>query len=228
MPLYGLTDDDKALIESMIRREVTRRINTPIRDEMPGHSFAPDVYIALPPSGGIPALTRAAGTSAGDGDKPGSAICNIYRIDYTVDPEVLEPVDGLDATVFNLSTTAVDEDWIEVKRTKFGIWLAATSSSSSLEIREGVLGQNLVAATHGIDTPATAPLHVWEKTSGGTWSRNSSKDVTVTTRMTQHSTLLAGTWVVVAEHNFEWRPIAADCGITDLFAGTSDTGTGTA
>lgn len=100
-------------------------------------SMSPEVYIALPPDSGIPGLDSAASGSGSDnppteGDRPGSAICSIYRI---INGE-LRPIPGLTKRVYNLSETAIESDWITVHREKTGIWLASVGggSSSSVEI----------------------------------------------------------------------------------------------
>lgn len=93
-------------------------------------SMSPEVYIALPPSGGIPALTYAdvsgSGTatgSPGTGDAPGSAVCSIFRISN----DLLVPVPGLIRRVYNLSSTEITDSWVTVYRTKFGAWVCGVS-----------------------------------------------------------------------------------------------------
>ncbi len=108
------------------------------RKNRPGLTFdsddynTPDVYVARTPGTGIPALrmdldtgtgTRPIGTaSAFQGNTPGSAECNIYRVLYTSTTPNLMPV-GITRAVLNLSTTAVAANsWVIVIRDKFGQW----------------------------------------------------------------------------------------------------------
>ena len=79
---------------------------------------ASDVYIAKVPTAGIPALSEA-GTG---GDSPGSATCQIYKIDDTgslVDA-------GFSLTVYNLSREPIDSKYVPIYKTKFGKWVAHT------------------------------------------------------------------------------------------------------
>jgi hypothetical protein len=124
MPYYLLTEAEIALLQKVIDRELGRPINAPQRpvpvfDSPP----APDTYIAWPPSGGIPALTLT-GDAGPDGgaDLPGSATCDIYKIDTSDTPELVA-ISGLDKTVYNLSEMKVPQRWILVTRTKGGQWI---------------------------------------------------------------------------------------------------------
>ena len=69
---------------------------------------APDVYIAEVPGSGIPARS---------GKTPGSATCNIYRIN---DSDQLEPITTLTKKVYNLSTNKIDTEYALVVRAKTG------------------------------------------------------------------------------------------------------------
>jgi len=91
--------------------------------------LAPDVYIAKPKeSSGIPALTVVSGESV-----PGEAECEIYHIlpNTSGDPE-LKKIEGVTHTVYNLSTSALTQDWIQVQRDKHGSWLVVTSKSTDI------------------------------------------------------------------------------------------------
>lgn len=81
---------------------------------------APEVYIARVPDAGIPALGEGNTGTASD-DAPGSADCDIYKIN---DDDDLERVATLEKTVYNLSTKKIMERWVPVFRDKFGKWLA--------------------------------------------------------------------------------------------------------
>jgi hypothetical protein len=83
----------------------------------PDDPEAPEVYIALTPSGGIPARS---------GVVLGSASCDVYKV---ISDSLLSA--GFTRTVYNLSTTAVAGSiYVQVKRDKFGTWLAEQPSGS--------------------------------------------------------------------------------------------------
>lgn len=105
---------------------------------------APDVYVAMTPEGGIPALTlTSAGlleiTGTGSGSDygtgtaevfpvPGSAYCDIYQVsgEFT-DTPILINVFGTTHQVFNCSPNAISgEQYIIVLRDKMGIWWASS------------------------------------------------------------------------------------------------------
>ena len=118
MPSF-LSDRDKAILQQLITWWKNVRVNTP-KDGKSVHKFqSPDIYVALPPSGGIPALTLT-GSSPATGDTPGSATCDIYRLDSS---DNLEAITGLDKTVFNFSSAKVQQWWIIVERSKQGKWV---------------------------------------------------------------------------------------------------------
>ena len=124
MPKF-LSDRDRAILQQMITWWKNVRVNT-FKGGHPTHKFqSPDIYVALPPSGGIPALTLS-GSSPGVGDTPGSATCDIYRIDSSGD---LEAITGLDKTVYNLSFVKIQFWWVIVERSKQGKWLAINPGS---------------------------------------------------------------------------------------------------
>jgi len=94
---------------------------------------APEVYIAYPQeSSGIPELAHV-GSVSGSGttmvaprDMPGKARCDIFKItrDDQGNP-VLVPIQK-SVTVYNLTTSQLDQDWLVVVRDKSGNWLATT------------------------------------------------------------------------------------------------------
>lgn len=115
--VHYLTDSDVRKLNRLYERvenleKIIGRDDIPI----PIHQ-APEVYVADVPAGGIPGLTLP--------DKPGSATCDIYKINVDVSPEVLVEVVDLSKTVYNLSTTDITEEWVQVTRSKFGAWLAS-------------------------------------------------------------------------------------------------------
>ncbi len=125
MAKFVLSEADKALLERLAQESKNR----PIRgsgggDPEPVVGTAPEVYIAITPVDGIPAI---------DAFVPGSAECDVYRILLnevgTADPPETEPglelVDGVTRTVYNLTESAIiGESWVLVVRDKFGSWIA--------------------------------------------------------------------------------------------------------
>lgn len=124
--LKVFSDDAMKLIKSTVEDYLRRnrsKYGTTYQEEVKDTIFAPEVYIAEVPSGGIPALTRSSVAVTGTGSEtacrytPGSALCNIYKIQvsYTQETgtgtgytEVIELVDAeFDKTVYNVSTTAI-------------------------------------------------------------------------------------------------------------------------
>ncbi len=125
MAKFLLSENDRTIIKQVIDwwrsfRPESKKGGTP-------HKFqSPDIYIALPPSDGIPGITEASGTGADD--TPGSATCTIHKINSSGDFEIYT---GLTKVVYNLSREAipqnfngVDQNWILVVRSKQGKWIA--------------------------------------------------------------------------------------------------------
>ena len=85
----------------------------------------PEVYLALAPSGGIPA---AGGT--GTADVLSSADCDIYQI-IRSNPTQLVKVNTLFKKVYNISSSDISGgSLITVVRDKFGTWVAVPESSA--------------------------------------------------------------------------------------------------
>lgn len=117
------------------------------RDWTSGDSWqTPEVYVALVPLGGIPALyfgwdpaPTVTGTgSVVDGitgtgpqsDRPGSAECQIWKIvDDGTGLKILERVGNLTQTVYNLSTSSISQQWVSIHKTKFGHWIVSNPRS---------------------------------------------------------------------------------------------------
>jgi len=122
MPALFLTERDRELIQGLLDREGK---GTPARKSLTvtgeGHQ-SPETYIAMPPSGGIPA--RSSTTL-------GSATCDIYRINNGR----VEQVAGLTREVFNVSEDAVPgSEYLPVHRSKFGKWFAYHTASSNPKV----------------------------------------------------------------------------------------------
>jgi hypothetical protein len=137
---FFLKDSDRKVLMSLIDEAKRRPRNTTGRprdsriddEEMP----APEVYVALTPPDGIPALQGDSGSQTGTGtgtgqpgpgDIPGHADCAIYRkLDLDGDP-VLEPM-GITRDVYNVATVAVSGNtWVLIERDKLGTWWANTA-----------------------------------------------------------------------------------------------------
>lgn len=96
---------------------------------------ASDLYVALPPVTGLPALQRfhgytgtspASGTGSNpeEGDIAGSAMCDIYRIDS--DGALV--FTGLTRRVYNLNDVAFAFDWMIVALLKQGKWVVVAGT----------------------------------------------------------------------------------------------------
>lgn len=215
MPLFLPTGDDKRILDELVRQAKTRRENTPSQipsSEIEDDIQSPDTYIALPPVGGIPALTRAAFNEAA-GDIPGSADCDIYRIDR-VSGELVKVSSFLEK-VYSLNHSAILVEWILITKTKFGLWVVA--EAPAITFKEGVLTQTLLAATSANDGPTTANLDVYGPpiTGTGGWE-STGEQITITNRLTEIEAIQSGAWLGAIYTNDEWRPVFADCGISTV------------
>ena len=125
-------------------REVVRRVlrdpSTQIMHDVGINNQASDCFVALVPAGGIPPLDVLSGTSTADGDIPGSAICNLYRINHdfgattgTSDDDYAEllAISGGQKRIYNLHSSPVTAKYVAVVKTKSGKWIVAGSGGSS-------------------------------------------------------------------------------------------------
>lgn len=137
--IIGLSPADQKLLKEMAAQYRNTRGNGPVpyTTELTDTSSS-DLYIALPPTTGIPALTSVGTGSVGneppqEGDEPGHAECNIYHLTLvgTSDEVQIRRISQFALTVFNLSRRALPYDWTPVIRMKDGHWLAQTSPGSS-------------------------------------------------------------------------------------------------
>ena len=125
MAQFFLTEADHVILKELIAdwRSRTKRGRNTAWPE-PDDSQAPEVYIALTPSGGIGALDQGSTGTFAD-DLPGSAECEIYRIIDVSDVKTLAAIAGLTKIVYNIGTSAIAANsWISVARDKFGYWIA--------------------------------------------------------------------------------------------------------
>src|SRR3990167_6457958 len=119
MAQYFLSEADVKVLKEVVR-QVTRNPSGPYGRPAPTEEDhqASDVYVAMVPVGGIPAASDTT---------PGSAECTIYRISEGV----LEAIEGLDRTVYNIGIDAIPEGvgtaslgWILIAKDKHGSWIA--------------------------------------------------------------------------------------------------------
>lgn len=155
---YLLTEDDVKLLKQMAgafrkKREVILQYSREA-DNLP----APDVYVALTPEGGIPALTYSpaglyevtgtagsgTGSDVGTGTAdvypiPGFADCEIYQLSRELtDEPYLSEMAFLDHRVYNCSENAVERSkFIVIFRDKNGIWWASSIQGGSADPSSG-------------------------------------------------------------------------------------------
>lgn len=112
---YYVSKEDREIILELLRRERQRLRNPELRGLATPEpdDLAPEVYVALIPSGGI------AGLSAGD-DSPASADCEVYRLAQSGAVKVLRPV-GFTRLVYNISANRLPGgEYRTIERDKFG------------------------------------------------------------------------------------------------------------
>lgn len=129
MANYFLTEDDKSILQEIIREKRIRRLNSGA-----GHGthaefnvMAPEVYVVKIPEGGIPPRV---------GVEPGSAICDIYAVVQTGTLDFELTIAGGSTKVYNLSGVAILESaaYVKATRDKFGSWIVDTDTGSFVGI----------------------------------------------------------------------------------------------
>lgn len=171
---YYLTEEDLVKIRQIAEQVLGTRKNSPSRYRLgEEESQSPEVYVALTPMGGIPALTpnteAGTGTGSGDFDEPGFANCDIYKLVDRGNPELL--YSGFNRRIYNLSSSIIPEDtWIIVARDKFGRWYIVNANSSSFSLPDGSANQFLCTEYDGNTV-------VWK---GGTETKNTAFTVALT------------------------------------------------
>lgn len=121
--LYALSSDDVAILKQMLAWYKRQPKNAPIvtlPEELPSTQ---DVYVARVPLAGIPAMQDR--QHLGQEDRPGSAMCVIYKIVYNDDvgAYVLENTNR-SRLVYNISEINIQSKYCRIERDKFGRWLA--------------------------------------------------------------------------------------------------------
>jgi hypothetical protein len=135
---YMLSNEDRNLIKQRLGSRL------PV-DPSDSSRYSSEVYIAKVPSGGIPALVPAAGTAAGEYDKPGFEVCDVYQVSYADSGTEFEltPISGLSYPVLNLQESEIAEGWILVVKEKGGKWVACVSGGDPNPDHWGVLQSDL-------------------------------------------------------------------------------------
>jgi len=146
--MFFLTEQDKKILQKLIAREKQRFPELLNKVQERALQMSPEVYIARHKdvNGTIGAI---------DGDEPGMAPCHIFKIDHTADPPVLEAITYPDGTnkeleVWNIAPQDIPYGYLEVRRTKFGRWLAAVSGDAMIIAR-------VIAPEDGISSGQTRP-----------------------------------------------------------------------
>lgn len=129
MNAFYLGDDDRALVAEFLHSVAVRRKNTVAPKVIQALTASPEIYVARPlQRKPIPARTI---TPSGD-EKPGRAECGIYRLKFnkTVNDWIIEEVmlpNGRQKilTVYNTDDKPLEWDFYDLRRDKFGRWLAS-------------------------------------------------------------------------------------------------------
>jgi hypothetical protein len=134
---YVLSEGDKELLKQVVEAYLGRVLGSTNRpDALQDQGGAPEVYVAMTPEGGIPALTISGGgtgTSSATANEEAEAVagyevCDIYRANREDGRMILIPTKT--ERVYNASATEVPgETWIVILRDKFGIWWATSLGS---------------------------------------------------------------------------------------------------
>ena len=131
--MYGLSETDRAQLAhalaviKKIEQNTVNRPGDPSLDEQ-DNLFAPEVYAALTPNAGIPAIGREVGTGTFDptsGIAISGTLCPIFTVQVTGSGTLLLPVKGVTTVpVFNLSGSAIGGgQFVLIHRDKYGTWL---------------------------------------------------------------------------------------------------------
>lgn len=120
----GMTPEDAAELKRMYEA-VKKLLNHEDSDIGPDNlQSSADIFMAYSPAPGIPALTPGSGPTD---DTPGSAMCDLYRMNLDTGKMVL--MGSKQRKVFNFSFSAVTGNrWIVINKTKQGIYVVVFES----------------------------------------------------------------------------------------------------
>ncbi len=144
----------------------------------------------------------------------GSANASVFEIAASGESNSTRTITVHDRSLKTGESLAAQTDVIVVEHRQSRRFYVVSGRDLSNDIREGVLDGALAPATAAKTGQTTATLSVYTEDASGV--HDSGDNVTVTNRMTEVATIVAGTWMVVHRLNGEWRPIAADCAATTL------------
>lgn len=203
-----LTPHDLIVLKDVIREVKNRRIPSPhVYVEQPSHQ-SPEFYLARPESS-IPALvvksrtgtatSSGTGTDSpdppGEGDTPGSGTADIYQLRQS--DGTMQKI-AIHQTVYNISSSVLKDEWIEVNRDKFGTWWALTPGASS-EIVNFTINFAHCGSTTGTGTSSIT-------TGTGTGTGDETLDVTamITNVVCGGNSNLIGTIIVPKDDDGCW------------------------
>jgi hypothetical protein len=159
----GLTVEQRNLLQDLLIEYRNAIRNRPRGGRDTKFFQADEVYIALTPAGGIPALTPlGTGTGAkpgGDFDVAGTAECDIYKIFNKWNN--IDRIVNLSKKVYNLSIDDVPGDtYITVIKDKSGHWIAQTGGGPAGSNVEWIKCTGTTADSNGfypgtLSTPET-------------------------------------------------------------------------
>lgn len=186
-----LTPREKDLIQDVLDKVRTLRINTSLHSQNQGGHQAPEVYIAkVQEQGtspiGIPEVTLGAPDTAG------TAVCDVYGIVENGSDRELTAVTGFSKQeVLCISEDGAPlEDYILVVRTKGGRWIAVPTTHSNR------IGKLKGALKNGQE--ADLDVYGWN---GSSWA-DLNYDITVDPKLVGY--LSTGSWTEVRYHRGLW------------------------
>jgi len=140
-----LSDSDVKILQKIIDRERDNPTNKTRPQLRPELSQTQDLYIARVSSDDqeIKALTAEDGSTEA---VAGEAICDIYQVvlDGSSNPDLVDT--GITEYVYNIAESSIDRLYFSVSRSKYGVWIANTTSDNVVGI---VLTEDMGNTTTG-------------------------------------------------------------------------------
>jgi hypothetical protein len=153
--VYGLSEKDRSDIRELMRRVDMMQRNTQNRPNLIGgpdaqEILAPEVYLALTPPQGIPAVGEEIGTATATSNEEDNGVpiwygwCEVWRVLPSVagsvgtstgptaqEDRIFPAFTGIPVKVYNYSDSALPGgEWVLVARDKFGSWFAVSSGGA--------------------------------------------------------------------------------------------------